>query len=126
MSEVTDMRRLRNSHRTYISPPKTSVGLSEYFADLLSSISNALRESFKMTICCPNTVMEIIGPSVNSKISSLFYHIQTNKHAYRIVLHTSSNEPILALEANRVSCRSVVAVSVLEVMDQGKSQRILT
>lgn len=79
-----------------------------------------------MTICCPNTVMEIIGPSVNSKISSLFYHIQTNKHAYRIVLHTSSNEPILALEANRVSCRSVVAVSVLEVMDQGKSQRILT
>lgn len=114
MSEVTDIKRLRNSHRTYISPPKTSVGLSEYFADLLSSISNALRESFKMTICCPNTVTEMIGPSI------------TNMHAYRRVSRASSNEPILALEADRVSCRSVEGVLVLEVMDQGKSKEILT
>lgn len=42
-------------------------------------------------------------------------------HAYRRVSRASSNEPILALEADRVSCRSVEGVLVLEVMDQGKS-----
>jgi hypothetical protein len=46
----------------YISPPKTIFGREEYMFERFSKRSNAMRESLSMTIVCPKTVMELIGP----------------------------------------------------------------
>jgi hypothetical protein len=43
-------------------PPKTIFGREEYMFDRFFKSSNAMRESLSMTIVCPKTVIELMGP----------------------------------------------------------------
>lgn len=72
LGELSDFVSSVVNRVAYMSAAKTCVGLSEYLSALLSRSSVAILTSLIMIKCWPNTVIELMGPTIEWMISDAF------------------------------------------------------